>query len=260
MRFNSRFLFLTGFVFSVGCIAAQPADRPLVTSPSHVSSYFPSLSDLKHGHTVVQLGGYWGTQGEAQDISIRYLRGDHYTVNNTTSWNGLFGLGYYINGMDKPRYHLDYGVNAFYLANTRVSGQIIQEQLFTNLGYGYSSQHIPVYFGAKAIIKNQNKRYNITLDAGIGPNFMQVSHYHENPLNDFTIPDNGFSTRNQVTFSAMAGIGLRLNQVFDSAPLECGYRFFYLGQGQFNINNDQVLSALKTGNVFGNALLCSITI
>ncbi len=209
---------------------------------------------------MVQLGGYWGTLGEEQNINIRFLRGNHYNVTTNTFRNGLFGLGYYVDGLDKDRFHLDYGVNGFYLAKTHVSGEIVQEQLFTNLTYSYSAQHIPIFFGAKALVKNQHNRYNFTFDAGIGPNFMMVNHYEETPLDNFTIPDNGFSTHTQVTFAAMAGVGVRLNHVFGQAPLECGYRFFYLGQGSLHMNNNQLLSTLKTGNAFGNAILCSITV
>lgn len=181
-------------------------------------------------------------------------------MSNHSSSNGLFGLGYYIAGLDKKQFKLFYGINGFYLAGTAVNGTIIQEDEFTNLNYSYRVQHIPIYFGAKAIIKNTNPKYNATVDAGIGPNFMRVYNYTESPLNDYTIPSNGFASHTNVAFSAMAGVGLRLNQVFGQAPLECGYRFFYLGQGQLSINNNQLLNNVKTSNVFGNALLCSITV
>jgi hypothetical protein len=223
-------------------------------------TYAPSLSDWRHGHTVVQLGGYLSSQGKAQDIKVRYLYGNHYTVSRHDSQNGLFGLGYYIDGIDKDRFKLLYGINGFYLAKTGVSGTIIQEDEFTNLSYSYKVQHIPVYFGAKTIVKNKNPKYNVTMDVGIGPNFMRVYHYSEAPLNDDIIPNNGFALHNNITFSAMAGIGLRLNRFFGQAPLECGYRFFYLGQGQLAMNNNQLLNTIKTGNAFGNAILCSITV
>lgn len=259
--FGKVILLFTGLIPPIAYSASQPINHNLpVKSNSHFLSSFPTLSDLRHGHTVVQLGGYWGTAGDKQNISIRYLRGNQYTVSTHTSRNGLFGLGYYIDGLDKNRFHLDYGVNGFYLAKTHVSGQIAQEQLFTNLSYSYAAQHIPVFFGAKILLKNQLNLYNITFDAGIGPNFMQVNHYQETPLNNFTIPDNSFSAHTQVSFAAMAGVGVRLNHFFGQAPLECGYRFLYLGQGALHMNNNQLLSTLKTGNVFGNALLCSITV
>jgi len=258
---GKRLLLLTSFIAPVAYPASQPANNGLsVKSNPRFLSSFPSLHDLRHGHTVVQLGGYWGTAGDEQNINIRYLRGNHYSVTSKTSSNGLFGLGYYVNGLDKDRFHLDYGINGFFLANTQVNGQIVQEQRFTNLNYRYAIQHIPVFFGAKALLKNQSTRYNITVDAGIGPNVMKVSHYQETPLNEFTVPDNGFTSHTQATFAAMAGLGVRINQFFGQAPLECGYRFFYLGQGQLQMNNNQLLNTLKTGHTFGNALLCSITV
>ena len=52
----------------------------------------------------------------------------------------------------------------------------------------------------------------------------------------------------------------KFNHLFGERPLECGYRFFYLGQGSFNIINNQVTTALNTGNVYANALVCSVTL
>jgi hypothetical protein len=257
--FSKAILLLTSF-FAPIAYSASPNNNHSVKSNSSLFSHLPSLYDWRHGHTVVQLGGYWGTAGDEQNISIRYLRGNHYTVTSNTSRNGLFGLGYYVDGLDKDRFHLDYGINGFFLAKTHVSGEIVQEQLFTNLAYSYAIQHIPIFFGAKALVKNKLNRYNLTLNAGIGPNFMRLNHYQETPLNNFTIPDNGFSSHTQVAFAAMAGFGVRLNHFFGQAPLECGYRFFYLGQGQLHMNNIQLLSTVKSGNSFGNALLCSITV
>lgn len=262
LMLGKRFLLLLGFMATTAYATSQPADNNPVfikSTPSFLS-HLPSLHDLRHGYTVVQLGGYWGTAGEEQNLNIRYLLGNHYTLTSKTSSNGLFGLGYYVNGLDRDRFHLDYGINGFFLANTRVGGQIVQEQRFTNLNYRYAIQHIPVFFAAKALLKHQSNQYNITFDAGIGPNVMKVNQYQEKPLNEFTIPDNGFSSHTQATFAAMAGLGVRINHVFGEAPLECGYRFFYLGQGQLQRNNNQLLNTLKTGNAFGNALLCSITV
>jgi hypothetical protein len=144
---------LTSF-FAPIAYSTSPNNNHSVKSNSTLFSHLPSLYDWRHGHTVVQLGGYWGTAGDEQNISIRYLRGNHYTVTSNTSRNGLFGLGYYVDGLDKDRFHLDYGINGFFLAKTHVSGEIVQEQLFTNLAYSYAIQHIPIFFGAKALVKN----------------------------------------------------------------------------------------------------------
>jgi hypothetical protein len=212
-----------------------------------------------HGEVPIQVGVFNASQGKAQNINIVDLIGNHYTVNNHNMTNGLVGLGYFIKGYTAERYQINYGINGFYFGKAPVSGTIVQEQLFTNLSYNYSIKHLPVYLAAKAIVNNNSSRYNVTLDAGVGPNFMQVGHYSEMPLNDFSLPDNGFTANNSLAFSATAGIGLRLNNTFGKAPLECGYRFFYLGQGQLNINNTQIVNTIKTGNTYANAFICSVT-
>ncbi|MDI1352411.1 MAG: hypothetical protein PSV35_06525, partial [bacterium] len=63
-----------------------------------------------------------------------------------------------------------------------------------------------------------------------------------------------------VTFSATAGIGLRLNNLLGETPGECGYRFFYLGQGYFGRATTQTITSLHTGTAYANALVCSISI
>ncbi len=224
----------------------------------------PSLSclalSLTHGKVPVQLGVFTSSQGKNQHINIQGLIGDQFTVDNNKSTNGLFGIGYYVDGLDREHFQLSYGVNGFYFGKTSVSGTVIQENLFTNLSYKYDINHMPIYFAAKSTVKNNNETYAITLDAGIGPNFIQTSNYSETPLDNFTVPDNAFSSHNNVTFTAMAGVGLKLNNIFGRAPLECGYRFFYLGQGDLSKNTDQLLNTLKTGNNYANALMCSVTV
>lgn len=224
----------------------------------------PSLSclafSLKHGKVPVQLGVFTSSQGKNQNINIQGLIGNQYTVDNNKSTNGLFGIGYYVDGLDKEHFQLSYGVNGFYFGKTSINGTVIQEHLFTNLSYKYDINHVPIYFAAKSTVKNNNEAYAITFDAGIGPNFIQTSNYSETPLDSFTVPDNAFSSHNNVTFTAMAGVGLKLNNIFGRAPLECGYRFFYLGQGDLSKNTDQLLNTLKTGNNYANALMCSVTV
>ena len=248
---------------SVVLAAGLPASTAPTLKPSHqFASYLPSLNDLKHGHVVVQAGGFIASQGMSQDINIQGAIGNQYDFSNKSSGsgNGLVGLGYYVNGFTKERYALSYGINAFYLANTAVSGNITQEHTFTNLSYQYNIQHIPVYLDAKTLINTNNDKYKVTLDAGLGPNFMQTSHYNETQLTSYSLPDAAFGHYNNVAFTATLGIGLRFTNLFKKVPLECGYRFFYLGQGQLAANTNQLLNTLKTGNTFANALLCSITL
>ena len=78
---------------------------------------------------------------------------------------------------------------------------------------------------------------------------------------DGTIPDNTYSGRTTTaTFSAMVGVGIQMNNIFGRVPLECGYRFLYLGQGSFNKLSDQLINRLNTGNSYANIMLCTLTI
>lgn len=231
---------------------------PVAYSAPHFLSNLPS--SLKQGHPVVQLGGYWSRQGQKQHINIQDLIGDEFTVTSHHGSNGLVGLGYFLDGPEKALFKMSYGINAFYLAKTDVTGNVIQENLFTNLSYKYHLTHYPVYVIAKSTIKTKSPQYALTIDAGIGPNFIKADGFQENPLDAVTIPDTIFSSHTSTTFSATAGFGVKINQVFGSAPLECGYRFFYLGQSNFNKASNQVLNTLKTGSNYGSAILCSITI
>lgn len=213
------------------------------------------------GHTVVQLGGYWSKQGKAQHINIEDLSGDDFSVTRGSSRNGLVGLAYFIEGQKYNLFNMAYGVNAFYLAKTGVSGYVVQEDIFTNLSYGYKVTHYPIYAVAKSTIHASSTKYALTLDLGIGPNFMRTSNFKEHSLDDgITIPDKAFSGHSTTTFSAMTGVGVKLNNFFGPAPLECGYKFFYLGQGRLDKDNAQLLNTLKTGHDYANALVCSITV
>ena len=206
------------------------------------------------------MGFFASNPGQAQHINIQGLIGDQYTVTSSRTDSALIGAGYYVPGLNKDRFKLSYGINGFYFGKSSVNGTIIQENLFTNLSYQYNIQHVPVYLAAKAKIKTSNEKYAVILDAGLGPNFMRVKHYNETSLDGITLPDNAFSSRSNVVFSATAGLGLRLNNAFGQVPLECGYRFFYLGQGNFNSKSNQLMNTLTTGESYANALICSVTI
>jgi hypothetical protein len=213
------------------------------------------------GHVVVQGGGYWSNQGKAQHIDIVGLIGDDFTVRNNNKGNGLVGLGYFLDGPDMAYLKMSYGINAFYLAKTSVSGTVVQEDVFTNLSYSYNVTHYPVYAVAKATIDLNSTRYALTADTGIGPNFMQTNGFKEHSLDGgITIPDHIFSGRTTTTFSATVGLGIKLNHLLGELPLECGYHFFYLGQGNFHKDTNQVLNALNTGHAYANAAICSVTI
>ena len=217
--------------------------------------------NLKTLELPLQLGFFASNPGEAQYINIQGLVGDQYTITRNRRDNIAIGTGLFIPGTDKDRFKLSYGINAFYLATTAVYGNIIQENLFSNLSYQYHLQHVPLYVAAKGKIDTNSDKYTLMLDAGLGPNFMFISDYKVNALNDFTVAEKIFSSAaNQVVFSATAGIGLRLNNLLGQHPLECGYRFFYLGQGELSTTSNQVLNKLSTGQNYANALICSITL
>ncbi|MCW8410249.1 hypothetical protein OQJ13_14810 [Legionella sp. PATHC035] len=216
--------------------------------------------DYTKGHLLLELGGFYATQGKAQDIHIKTLVGNRYTVKSHSQGNGLVGVGYFLDGPEHDRFKFSYGANVFFLGTTATKGYIIEEQLDTNLSYTYKTQNIPLFFMAKSLVQTHSDKINLAIDVGIGPNFIETSHYKEIALTTFTVPDNGFSDNNTTAFAATVGAGLRFNQVADKIPLECGYRFFYLGQGKLAKNNDLIINTLKTGNNYANALICSVTI
>ncbi|MFI4919109.1 MAG: hypothetical protein ACHP65_06100 [Legionellales bacterium] len=228
--------------------------------PVQQTSFYSRFSP-KNAQIPIQFGVFASRQGKSQDINMVDLIGDHFAVHKDNNINGLVGLGYYVNGYDSKYYELAVGVNAYYLAQQSVRGTVTQEQLFTNLAYGYAVTNYPIYLAAKAALKNASDNYNVTLDLGLGPNIVHTSNFGETSIDGgVTLPDMAFSGRTRTAFSATAGMGLRLNNVFRNMPLECGYRFFYLGAGGFNTINSQILSDFKAGNAYANALICSVTV
>lgn len=263
-NYSKLVLTVLSMLSSWGALAAQSANvvaYPVTSSYTGFFSTLPASLNLKHGHAEVQLGGYWGIQGSAQHVKIEDLIGDEFTVSNKNSGNGLVGFGYFLDGQNKTNFKISYGVNFFYLPKTGVSGTVIQEDRYTNLAYGYNVTHYPVYALAKTNIDLNSSRYGLVVDAGIGPNFMNIGGFQERSLDGgHTNPDHIFSGRTTTTFSATAEIGMKLNHVFGQAPLECGYRFFYLGQGNFSVLTNQVITTLNTGAAYANAIMCSIAI
>lgn len=225
----------------------------LISTPLWAYTSKPKCSNL-----VVQAGGFSAKQGKTQDIGINGLIGDEFTVRHRREQNALLGIGYYLTALERDRYTLMYGINAFYLAPTQVEGDVIQEQLFTNLSYHYSITNYPVYAGIKLLSKSCSGAYNLTFDAGIGPNFVRVGDFKEISLDDgFTIPDNVFKGRTTTVFTWTAGVGIRFNHILKHIPLELSYRYFNLGEGRFSTRTDQLLNTLKTGNNNANALILS---
>lgn len=222
------------------------------------STAFPI--NFKQGHPVIQLGGFVSSAGKAQHINIQNLIGDDFSVTSGSDLNGLVGLGYLIDTPESGLFKMSYGINAFYLAKTAVSGNVTKEQQFTNLSYNYNVSHVPVFAVAKSTINLHSDRYALTVEAGLGPNFITTRNFQENSLDGgITIPDNVFSGKTTTTLGATIGIGMKVNNVFGTTPLECGYHFFYLGRGNFNSLTNQLLNTLTTWNNYANAMVCSVT-
>ena len=89
---------------------------------------------------------------------------------------------------------------------------------------------------------------------------MRADGFKERSLDKVTVPDRIFASNTSTTFSATVGLGVKVNQFFGPAPLECGYRFYYLGNGSFNVANNQVLNNLSTGESYANAIMCAISV
>lgn len=99
------------------------------------------------------------------------------------------------------------------------------------------------------------------MDFGLGPNIMVTGNVIQQSLdNNFTNSERNFLGQTNVVFSGTVGVGFRISEVFGQAPLECGYRFFYLGKGDFSKTTNQLLTQFETGTTYANALLCSVTI
>lgn len=213
------------------------------------------------GEPILQLGWFSTTQGKSQHIDIESLIGDDFSVKKSSAQNFFVGLGYFFDGCDCSPVQLQYGINAFYLSPTKVKGRVTQENQFTNLSYHYSRTNYPIYLAARAFFCS-TPCSSFVVDVGIGPNIIHTSDFREKSLDGgITIPDaNLFSGKNVTVFSATAGLGWRINQVFGNCAVEIGYRFFYLGEGELKKGNNQVRNTLHTGNSYANALIFTISI
>lgn len=236
-------------------IQPSHANKTTQTSPSYGLA-------LKKGHMPLHIGYFNKEQSiGTQSINIQGLIGDRFKVTHQDKQNILLGLGYFLDGSEYKHAKLAYGVNAYYLARTKVSGDVYQEHLFNNLSYQYTQTNISIYASAKAGLKTKYEKLSLLFNTGIGPNIMQTSNFSEASRDGGrTLPDKIFTGKTNVNFSATAGIGARLDQVFGTVPFECGYQFFYLGDGAFERQTDQVLNTLKAGTSYAQALICSVTL
>lgn len=207
---------------------------------------------------IFQAGFLGAYQGKNQKVFINNLIGDQFTVTDKSDINALIGLGYYLDGKQFDKFKIQYGIDVMYLMPTYVNGQVIQEELFNNLSYSYKVTNVPIYAAIKAITDTPKKAYQLYFDAGIGPNIMSISNFHEQPLNSYTLSEQLYTSSTKAAFSAMAGVGIRATEIFQR-PLECGYRFMYLGQSQLAINNTEVTNHLSTGQNYSHSLVCGLT-
>ena len=229
----------------------------LLPQLSNAASFSSNASYLKDGEWVVQGGGFYSEMGKAQHIDINGAVGNDFNVLDKHAYNGVLGMGYYLKPSHVANHAVQYGLNAFYLHNATVDGTITQENLFTNLSYGYQVNHLPLY----AMLKMPKLfASSVSADIGIGPNVMFLGRVKERSLDGgVTIPDNAFGSRTDVSFSATAGLNV---QVMPTAthPISCGYRFFYLGEGRFKKATNQLLDTLKTGHSYAHALMCQVSL
>lgn len=214
--------------------------------------------NLKNGYYLAEVGFEISNQSYTQDINIKGLIGDRFMAVDSESLTGLFGLGYLVRGYNSEKFGIDFGLNGFYLSNS-VTGTIIQEHLFPNLAYSYKVNHFPLYATAKLHVKIPLDKMALTLDAGLGPNFMKTSSYKDWPLDPIILRDNAFSGHTSNVLSTMAGFGLRLPPIAVLSSFEFGYRYFYLGQGDFNSRTNQILNTLKTGKITSHAFILTAT-
>lgn len=220
-----------------------------------------SLSILRQGKFLFQVGELEAHQGREQFIGIQTLIGDRFTVTKHNDFNYLLGLGYFL-PLPAMRSDIDltYGLNVFYLAETEVKGNVIQEDMFENLSYQYQVSNLPIYFAVKALINTNANWPKVNLDLGIGPNIIFSRSFQESSLDGITLPDHAFNSNTTAAFSATLGAGLVFEHVWCSIPVEIDYRFFYLGEGRFDKASSQLSSDLRTGHSYANALILSASI
>ncbi len=231
-------------------ISNVQADQPISHSQFNL---------LNCSHLVFETGYFNASQGSAEDVGIEGLNGDQFTLSSTGQQNVLLGLGYFIDGINQPKASLWYGIDAFYLAQTWVKGDIIQEQFWKNLSYQYNISNYPIYFDVKTLFNLDNNQYSLTMDMGIGPNIIVTNQFSEAAIVSDALPDlQSFSGNTSTAFSATVGLGVRFNHLLPKVPVEIGYRFFYLGDSSLKKENDLFSNTLHTGASYANALVASL--
>lgn len=278
-----RLLFLLLLIVSNGALSAQnqsnddwakefkqcdeentPQKKPSYLSKTTASTYKKLIEQFKARRVRFGLiaGGYKIRQGSGQHVSIHGLVGNYYSVSNPEVGGGLVGVTYHFKSLefDNNEYELQYSLSTYFFSDTTVQGYVTQENLFTNLRYQYKLSNMPSYIGLKLIKLFDDSRYNVAFDLGLGFNRISTSLYYETSLTPYSLPDFFFTADDKFAFSAMTGLGLKLRNAFGTNPLQCGYRFFYFGEGQLKPNNNLVTQGLKTGQNYANVIACEFSL
>ncbi|WP_133131413.1 hypothetical protein [Legionella yabuuchiae] len=232
--------------------------KPLLPALLALSAPSTHAFHLPPGQLNLSLGGAYIEQGQEQLININNTFGNIYTVSQQNDTAFLASAGYFFDAFSKQPIDISIGASVYYLSGATVTGLVYLERTFPNLSYQYKTTNVPVYANAKAIWKGQSERLALVLDAGIGPNFIKTHDYQERSIDGgVTLPNQSFHGDTQVKLSAMAGLGLRVNQVWKNTALEVGYKYFYLNEGKLN-PRPQVLNHLKTGHADAHALTLTL--
>ena len=203
------------------------------------------------------IGAFTAHQGKDQSVNVVGLIGDNYTVTKHNDQNVLIGAGVF------KHYNQTYsfGLNIFYLAKTKVNGLIYQEKMFDNLGYTYGIAHVPILFTAKGSKPLKSKGKAITFDIGIGPNIMRAYDFNDYSRDGgVTQPNHAFESKTQAEFAASAGLALHFDNVIKGYPIDIGYRFFYLGNGQLSPRINLIQNSLQTGHVYAHSITLSTSL
>lgn len=207
---------------------------------------------------LLHIGGFISSQGTRQHINLNGLVGNEYFPTQKHSGNVIVGTGFLLPGMSNDTVALEYGVQLYYLPKITSAGSIYVENVLPNLTYKYGMSFLPLYANAKLNIATQYDKTKATLDFGIGPDFMMLTGYRERALTTATIPNSFYSKQSQTQLTAMFGVGVKSDQFPGGGALEVGYRFFYLGTGDFAPNNSQVLTRFNTGPIYANSVILTI--
>ncbi|MDF1677465.1 MAG: hypothetical protein P1U32_02080 [Legionellaceae bacterium] len=204
----------------------------------------------------LHIGGFVSSQGINQHVNITGLVGNEYSPSKKNGGNVIVGAGFLRPAGTYETFDVEYGVQIYYLPSVTAGGNIAIENVLPNLAYKYSMSFLPLYANLKLNINTEFEKTKVTLDFGIGPDFMRLNSYREIALTNATIPNDFYSSQSQTQFATLFGVGLKSDK-FNNATLELAYRFFYLGNGHFSPNNNLVLTRFKTGPIYANAVTLS---